>query len=115
MFSTALAAALADIDTVFDGFAGPDETGCGFCHAPEEAAYVRTPDVPVPVDVVRYYLFEVSDHFTDHPAAMRRLLPQAARAMADGSLGAIGHSAIGWSRVDRRSWPAGQSAASRPS
>ncbi|GAA2197566.1 hypothetical protein [Streptomyces bangladeshensis] len=111
MSSTALAAALADIDTVFDGFANPGETGCGYCHSPEEAAYLRTPSVRVPTDVVQYYLYEVPDHFDDHATAMRRLLPQAARALAEGSLGAIGHGAIGLSRVDWRSWPAAQAAA----
>ncbi|MGW2720718.1 hypothetical protein [Streptomyces sp. NPDC001492] len=111
MSSAALDAALADIDTVFDGFASFDETGCSFCHAPEETAYLRTPHVRIPLDVVQYYLFEVSDHFDDHPAAMRRLLPQAARAMADGSLGTIGYGAHGLTRVDWRSWPADQAAA----
>jgi hypothetical protein len=111
MSSPALDTALADIDTVFNGFASPDETGCGHCHVPEETAYLRTPYVRVPVDVVRYYLFEVPDHFDDHPAAMRRLLPQAARAMADGTLGSIGYGAHGLTRVDWRSWPAEQAAA----
>ncbi|MFI9173329.1 hypothetical protein [Streptomyces lincolnensis] len=111
MFSTTLDSALADIDTVFDGCVSADETGCGYCHAPEETAYLRTPHVRVPVDVVRYYLFEVPDHFDDHAASMRRLLPPAARAMADGSLGSIGYGAHGLSRVDWRSWPAEQSAA----
>ena len=67
--------------------------------------------MPIPVDVVQYYLFEVSDHFDDHAAVMRRLLPQAARAMADGSLGSINYEAHGLSRVDWRSWPADQAAA----
>jgi hypothetical protein len=111
MPSPALEAALADIDTVFDGFANPHETGCGYCHAPEETAYLRTPSVPVPTDVVGYYLFEVPDHFDDHATAMRRLLPPAARAMADGTLGSIGYGAHGLSRLDWRSWPAEQAAA----
>ncbi|WP_260326487.1 hypothetical protein [Streptomyces sp. TLI_185] len=42
---------------------------------------------------------------------MRRLLPQAARAVADGSLGVIGYGAHGLTRVDWRSWPAEQAAA----
>ncbi|MFF4358160.1 hypothetical protein [Streptomyces sp. NPDC001604] len=42
---------------------------------------------------------------------MRRLLPQAARAMADGSLDTIGYGAHGLSRLDWRSWPAEQAAA----
>ena len=111
MPSPALAAALADIDTVFNGFAHAGETGCGYCHAPEETAYLRTPHIPVPLDVVRYYLYEVPDHFDDHETAMRRLLPPAARAMADGTLGSIGHGGHGLGRVDWRTWPAGQAAA----
>ena len=106
--SPALTTALADIETVFNGFASPGETGCGFCHVPEETAYLRTPYTRVPLDVVRYYLFEVPDHFDDHPAAMRRLLPQAARAMAEGTLGTVGYGAHGLSRVDWRSWSAEQ-------
>jgi hypothetical protein len=111
MSSAALDAALAQIDTVFSGFASPDETGCGYCHAPGELAYLRTPDVPIPEDVVWYFLFEVPDHFDDHAAVMRRLLPQAARAMADGVPGAIGHGGHGLSRVDWRLWPAEQATA----
>ncbi|NUP18828.1 MAG: hypothetical protein HOZ81_22625 [Streptomyces sp.] len=111
MPSAALDAALARIDTVFDGFTSPDETGCGYCHAPEETAFLRTPNARMPVDVVQYYLFEVPDHFDDHAAVMRRLLPQGARAMADGTLGVIAHLAHGLSRVDWRSWPAEQAAA----
>ncbi|MEU6147115.1 hypothetical protein ABZ848_43050 [Streptomyces sp. NPDC047081] len=123
MSSIALDAALADIDTVFNGFASPDETGCGHCHAPEETAYLRTPYVRIPVDVVRYYLYEVPDlphsrlrssggtPTDDHAAVMRRLLPQGARAMADGSLGSIAYGAHGLTRADWRSWPAAQVAA----
>ncbi|MFI5553021.1 hypothetical protein [Streptomyces sp. NPDC051738] len=111
MSSAALDAALAGVDTAFDGFTSPDETGCGYCHASEETAYLRTPNVRIPVDVVRYYLFEVPDHFNDHAAVMRRLLPQAARAMADGTLGSIAYGAHGLSRVDWRSWPAEQATA----
>jgi hypothetical protein len=111
MTSPALDAALADIETVFSGFASPGETGCGLCHAPEETAYLRTPHTRVPLDVVRYYLFEVPDHFDDHAAVMRRLLPQAARALAEGTLDAIGYGAPGLSRVDWRSWPTEQAAA----
>ncbi|GHD36623.1 hypothetical protein [Streptomyces galbus] len=43
MRSPALTAALADIDTVFDGFASPTETGCGRCRLPEETAHLRSP------------------------------------------------------------------------
>ncbi|MEW2397698.1 hypothetical protein [Streptomyces sp. NPDC046862] len=111
MRSPALEAALATVDTVFNGFASPHETGCGRCHLPEETAYLRTPFTRVPPDVLEMYVFEVSDHFDDHAAAMRRLLPQGARAMADGTLEGVGWREHGLGVVDWRSWPAEQAAA----
>ncbi|MCX4999210.1 hypothetical protein [Streptomyces longwoodensis] len=108
MRSPALTAALADIDTVFNGFASPTETGCGLCHLPEETAHLRSPYTRVPPDVLNMYLFEVPDHFDDHAAAMRRLLPQGARAMADGTLDGFGWGFHGLSRAEWRSWPAEQ-------
>ncbi|MFF4033395.1 hypothetical protein ACFYZ2_27200 [Streptomyces sviceus] len=111
MHTTALEAALADIDTVFNGFASPTETGCERCYLPEETAYLRRPYTRVPAELVGRFVFEGPDHFDDHPAVMRRLLPQTAHAMADGSLDGIGWGEHGLSRVDWRAWPSGQAAA----
>ncbi|MEU1516547.1 hypothetical protein ABZ490_31145 [Streptomyces sp. NPDC005811] len=111
MPSTALAAALADIDTVFNGFASPHETGCALCHLPEETTYLRTPYTRVPPDVLRMYVFEGPGHFDDHAASMRRLLPQTAHAIADGTLDGIGWGVPGLARVAWRTWPAEQAAA----
>jgi hypothetical protein len=85
--SPALDAALADIDTVFNGFAGSHGSGCPLCHAPEKTTYLRAPYTHVPLDVLQRYLFEVHDHFDDRTSAMRRLVPQAARAVADDAPG----------------------------
>lgn len=108
MSSAALDAALADIDTVFNGFASPAEIGCERCFLPEETAYLRNPYTRVPAGLLRRFVYKVPDHFEDHTAVMRRLLPQCARAMADGGLEFLwwGH---GLSRVDWSSWPAAQS------
>ncbi|MFJ4203324.1 hypothetical protein ACIP2Y_27355 [Streptomyces sviceus] len=111
MTSKALAAALADIDTVFNGFASPTESGCERCYLPEETAYLRTPYTRVPADLVRRFVFESPGHFEDHAAVMRRLLPQTAHAMADGSLDGVGWGAHGLSLVDWRAWPSEQAAA----
>jgi len=111
MTSKALDAALADIDTVFNGFASPTETGCERCYLPEETATLRTPYTRVPADLVSRFVFEGRDHFEDHAAVMRRLLPQTAHAMADGSLDGIGWEQHGLSRVDWRAWPPEQAAA----
>ncbi|WP_340381865.1 hypothetical protein U5640_35460 [Streptomyces sp. SS7] len=111
MPSPALAAALADIDTLFNGFASPHETGCPLCHLPEETAHLRTPYTRIPPDVLRRYAFEGPGHFDDHAASMRRLLPQTAHALADGTLDGIGWGCPGLARVAWRTWPAGQAAA----
>jgi hypothetical protein len=111
MPTPALAAALADIDTVFNGFSSPAETGCERCFAPEETAYLRTPYTRLPADLLSRFVRKVPDHFEDHAAVMRRLLPQCAHAMADGTLDDVGWAPHGLSRVDWRSWPAEQAAA----
>ncbi|MDH6583541.1 hypothetical protein M2161_002647 [Streptomyces sp. SAI-133] len=111
MTSPALDAALADIDTVFNGCTSPGESACELCHLPEEAAYLRTPYVRIPADVLRMYAFEVSDHFDDQAAAMRRLLPQGARALVMGEMEPLGLGFHGLAVVDWRTWPADQSAA----
>ncbi|MFI6036499.1 hypothetical protein ACIBBD_20465 [Streptomyces sp. NPDC051315] len=111
MPSPGLAAALADLDTVFNGFASPDETPCPLCHLPEETAYLRTPYTRIPVDVVNRYLYEAPGHFADHAAAMRRLPPQGARVMVEGGLHGVGWGRHGLSNVDWRTWPAEQAAA----
>ncbi|MER6288268.1 hypothetical protein [Streptomyces sviceus] len=111
MHPTALEAALADIETVFNGFASPGEAVCSVCDLPEEIAYLRTPYVRIPVDVVRQYTFQVSGHFDDQDAAMRRLLPQGARALTEGAMDPLGLGYHGLTVVDWRSWPERQAAA----
>ncbi|MFE8945733.1 hypothetical protein [Streptomyces sp. NPDC007856] len=111
MPTPALAAALADIDTVFNGFSSPTETGCERCYAPEETAYLRTPCTGLPSELLSRFVHEVPGHFEDQPAVMRRLLPQCAHAMADGTLDDVGWAPHGLSRVDWRSWPAEQASA----
>ncbi|MET7285687.1 hypothetical protein [Streptomyces sp. NPDC005573] len=111
MPTPALAAALADIDTVFNGFASPAETGCPLCYAPEDAAWLRTPYTTVPPGLLRRFVHDGPGHFEDHDAVLRRLLPQCAHAMADGTLEDVGWAPHGLSRADWRSWPAEQAAA----
>ncbi|MFD5270622.1 hypothetical protein [Streptomyces sp. NPDC058335] len=98
MRSLAPAAALADIDTVFNGFASPDETGCERCFRPEGTAYPRTPYTRLPLDVLRRFLFKTPGHFEDHAAVVRRLLPQTAHALADGALEDVGWTIPGLAR-----------------
>ncbi|MFE0346371.1 hypothetical protein [Streptomyces griseoluteus] len=104
-----LTAALAEIDVVFNGEVSPAEFGCArYCCPAEDAAYLRTPDSRVPTELVSRFLYKGSHHFTDHEAAMRRLLPQCAHAMADGTLEDAGFAPHGLSQADWRSWPGPQ-------
>lgn len=77
MTTPALAGALADVETVFNGFASPAETGCERCFAPAETAYPRTPYTRLPADLLCRSVYKVPDHFADHAAVMRRLPPRA--------------------------------------
>ncbi|MEV6398787.1 hypothetical protein AB0M39_29075 [Streptomyces sp. NPDC051907] len=108
MTSTELAAAVARVRTVFAGMTSPDEKGCGYCHNSLETALLRTPHVTVPVETVGYYLLEVADHFTDHAASMRRLLPDLVAYLASGELHAWTGSVAGLAASGWQQWPAEQ-------
>jgi hypothetical protein len=110
LHSTALAAALADMDTVFNGFAGPDGTGRERCFRPEETAYPRTSYTRAPLDVLRRFFFEAPGHFDDHAAVVRRPLPQTAHALVDGAPEGVGWAVPGLARVAWRAWPPRQAA-----
>ncbi|BDH04605.1 hypothetical protein [Streptomyces seoulensis] len=107
-----LTAALAEIDVVFNGEASRAEFGCArYCCTAEDAAYLRSPHTRVPAALLNRFLYKSPQHFADHAAAMRRLLPQGAHAMADGTLEDTGWGPLGLSRVDWRSWPGAQARA----
>ncbi|MEE1793995.1 hypothetical protein PUR28_24995 [Streptomyces sp. BE308] len=108
MTSRPLDLAVARVRTVFAGMSSPTETGCGRCHLPGETALLRTPDVPVPPDVLSRYAAEVADHFDDLDASMRRLLPDLVELLVAGGVdGAYGGlNALGRTRWGR--WPAEQ-------
>lgn len=112
MYTRELAAALAEIDVVFNGEASPAESGCArYCCPAEDATYLRTPNSRVPAKLLNRFLYKGAHHFTDHEAAMRRLLPQCAHAMADGTLEDDGYAPHGLSQADWRSWPGPQARA----
>jgi hypothetical protein len=114
MASPALDAAVDRVRTVFAGMTSPVETGCGMCHLPEETALLRTPDVELPDDVLRMFAHEVPNHFDDHPAAMRRILPQLAARLATGRFAGLdAYELTGLARSGWRTWPAEQARAVR--
>ncbi|MFB6716847.1 MULTISPECIES: hypothetical protein [unclassified Streptomyces] len=87
-----------------------DEAGCGRCFDEGEVELLRTPDVPLPADLVRRLAQKDPFHWDDQPAIIRRVLPQLVVVLAEGEaesdLMARGLAAAGWSR-----WPREQAGA----
>lgn len=111
-----LDAALAGLATTFRGMtAHPDEHNCE-CHwgSAEELAQLKVPDVPLDPDLLDR-TWQAID-WGDHASVLRRILPQFAPGLADGSIEplfdmetagrsfALGH----WQQ-----WPAQQAASVR--
>ncbi|MBN0039595.1 hypothetical protein JN535_05315 [Cellulosimicrobium cellulans] len=109
----ALAAATERVEQVFrDASAATDEDGCGRCFSEAELLLLRTPGVAVPRELAVRAAGKDPFHWDDQPAMIRRVLPTAVRALADGEpepyLIARGLAAAGWS-----TWPAPQSSSIR--
>jgi hypothetical protein len=103
--SAALDAAVAAVARVFAGrTAKRDESGCARCHSADEIVLLRTPDVPLPEDLVREVAREDPRRWDDQPAVIRRVLPQLTVRLAagddDAPLLTRGLAAAGWQR-----WP----------
>jgi hypothetical protein len=114
MTSSPLDAAVDRVRTVFAGLTSPGETGCSRCHLPQETALLRTPDVELPDDVLRMFAHEVPNHFDDHPAAVRRILPQLAERLATGRFAGLdAYELTGLGRSGWRDWPDEQAGAIR--
>ena len=97
--------AIARVAEVFAGMtAHPDEVGCGRCYGADEVALLRTADVALPAELVGMVAEEVPDHWSDQSAVIRRVLPQLAVLLVQGTtspdLAARGLAAARWSQ-----WP----------
>ncbi|TDT98791.1 hypothetical protein EDD99_7022 [Streptomyces sp. 846.5] len=78
--------AIARVAEAFAGMtAHPDELGCGRCNGADEVALLRTADVELPLDLVRMAAEEAPDHWDDQPAVIRRVLPQLAVLLSQGT------------------------------
>ncbi|MEU3691809.1 hypothetical protein [Streptomyces narbonensis] len=109
-----LDAALDRLTVTFRGSAAhPDEAQCA-CHwgSEEELALVKTADVELDPDLLNR-TWRTTD-WRDRASVLRRILPQFARALVDGSVKAVGplanagavFAAGGW-----QEWPAAESEA----
>lgn len=108
--SPPLAAALRRVETVFGGMtASPD--GCLQCYGEGELALLAVPRAPLGDDLVRTLFHEVPDHFPDHPAVLRRLLPEFLAFVAGGRFSGMGYLPTGLGRTAWREWPSEQAEA----
>ncbi|SED85951.1 hypothetical protein [Streptomyces sp. TLI_105] len=110
MASPALTSALHRIDAVFGGMTAPAE-GCLHCYGAEELALLSVPRAPLGDDLVRRFFHEVPSHFDDHPAVVRRLLPEFLAFLASGRFDGIGYQPTGLSRTEWQEWPREQAEA----
>lgn len=109
-----LAAALDELRAVFGGMTAAGETGCTHCYSAQDIAFLHRPDVPLPEDLLRMFLHEVPSHFDDHPAVIRRLLPQYGAWLATGGPGTgLGYAGCGLGRTGWPNWPREQALAVR--
>ncbi|MFD3532015.1 hypothetical protein [Streptomyces sp. NPDC058664] len=104
------ASALRRIDAVFGGMTAPAE-GCLHCYGAGELALLAVPRAPLGDDLVRILMHEVPSHFTDHPAVVRRLLPEFFSFVAHGRFSGMAYLPTGLGRTAWREWPAEQAAA----
>lgn len=109
-----LAAALGQLHAVFGGMTAPGESGCTHCYSEQDIAFLHRPDVLLPQDLLRMFTHEVPSHFDDHPAVIRRLLPQFGVWLATGGAGdGLGYGGCGLGRAGWPGWPPPQAAATR--
>lgn len=96
---------MARVAATFSGMtARADDTGCRRCFTEAELMLLRSPDVPLPSELVRQAAHKEPFHWDDQPAIIRRVLPQLVVMLAEGAsepdLMARNLAAPGWSR-----WP----------
>ncbi|MFH8837921.1 hypothetical protein [Streptomyces sp. NPDC017868] len=109
MTSPALTAALHRIDAVFGGMTAPAE-GCLHCYGADELALLAVPRTPLGDELLLRFFHKVPDHFTDHAATVRRLLPELFALLASGRRSGVA-APTGLGRTAWRSWPCEQVAA----
>ncbi|MCX4986826.1 hypothetical protein [Streptomyces sp. NBC_00572] len=108
--SPALASALRRVEAVFGGMTAPAE-GCLRCYTEDELALLAVPRAPLGDQLLRELFHEGQDHFPDHAAVLRRMVPEFFAYVASGRFSGMGYLPGGLGRTAWREWPAEQAAA----
>ncbi|MFE9044534.1 hypothetical protein ACFY9F_06545 [Streptomyces sp. NPDC012421] len=110
MASPALTAALRRVDAVFGGLTVSAD-GCSYCYGEDGLAPLAVPGALLGDDLLGSVFHEVPGHFPDHPAVVRRLLPEVFALLAAGRFSGMGFMSTGLGRVAWREWPPEQASA----
>lgn len=100
-----LSAALDEVARVFAGRTCPADTVCTHCYPPDGIVELAAPGEPIDLGDLSSVAYKSPFSVSDHDALLRRILPQLARGMADGSVHVFwpGQHALA-SRSPRRIW-----------
>ncbi|MFG3349778.1 hypothetical protein ACGF1Z_32540 [Streptomyces sp. NPDC048018] len=108
--SPPLAAALRRVEQVFRGMTASSR-GCLHCFGAGELALLAAPGTRLDDDLLIRFFHKVPDHFEDHPAVVRRLLPQFLAYAASGEFTGAGFAPTGLGRTAWQEWPREQAEA----
>jgi hypothetical protein len=103
-----LETALAEIDRVFAGDTCEPDNVCSHCYADEDRAALAVPGAPIDPVVLASWTYEGPYMVEDHAALVRRILPQMARGMVDGTVHVYWAAQHALVRGDWRDWPESQ-------
>lgn len=104
-----LSAALAEVDRVFTGFTCRPDSVCLHCYPEDDVAALALAGAEIDGDTLVSLMHRNPESVDDHGALVRRLLPQMARGIADGSVEVSFPAHHCLARGDWREWPDSQS------
>ncbi|GHH78044.1 hypothetical protein [Promicromonospora soli] len=110
-----LQAALDAVDHTFDGFTCAADNPCTHCYGDRDEGLpeLTIPGTLLAPDLLDSLAYRTPSLFTDHAAMVRRILPQMARRLADGTLHTYWPEQHCLARSNWREWPTSQADAIR--
>lgn len=101
-----LEVALAEVDRVFAGHTCATDNVCLHCYPEVLAVELSRPDVPLDAEMLSSVTYESPGMVGDHDGLVRRILPQMARGMVDGTLSVFWAEQHALARGAWRTWDA---------